>query len=76
MSNPSRYAVTLPGAPGSHAPPEVVIVHATGETTAGGAVYADRSGAFRVEIAGETARPLGEPPGPGRHTCLHALPLP
>ncbi|MGW2254803.1 DUF6296 family protein [Kitasatospora sp. NPDC001660] len=25
---PERYAVTLPGNPGGHAPPEVVIVHA------------------------------------------------
>ncbi|AUG76868.1 hypothetical protein CFP65_2005 [Kitasatospora sp. MMS16-BH015] len=76
MSNPSRYAVTLPGVPGTHAPPEVVIVHATGEMTANGPVYADPPGTFRVEIAGETARPLAEPSGPGQHTCLHAVPLP
>ncbi|MGW4895690.1 DUF6296 family protein [Kitasatospora sp. NPDC004240] len=74
---PPRYAVTLPGTPGAHAPPEVVIVHATGETTADGQpVFEDADGTFRVEITQGVARPLAAPPGPGRHTCLHAVPLP
>ncbi|MFF4818911.1 DUF6296 family protein [Kitasatospora sp. NPDC001309] len=77
MNAPSRYAVTLPGVPGRHGPPEVVLVHATGETTADGAlVYADAAGTFRVEIIGEVARPLAEPTGPGQHACLHAVPMP
>ncbi|MER6300689.1 DUF6296 family protein [Kitasatospora sp. NPDC001539] len=74
---PSRYAVTLPGVPGRHNPLEVVVVHATDEVTADGTtVYADKAGTFRVEINGETARPLAEPTGQGRPTCLHATPLP
>ncbi|WP_326846641.1 DUF6296 family protein [Streptomyces kaniharaensis] len=74
---PSRYAVTLPGVPGRHSPLEVVVVHATDEVTADGTpVYADKAGTLRVEIIGETARPLAEPTGQGRHTCLHATPLP
>ncbi|PYC76640.1 hypothetical protein C7C46_21930 [Streptomyces tateyamensis] len=77
MESPRRYAVTLPGPPGRHVPPEVVVVHLTGEfTTAGEPVYADEAGAFRVAVAGEAARPLTALPGPGRHTCLHAVPLP
>ncbi|WP_431676186.1 DUF6296 family protein [Kitasatospora sp. KL5] len=77
MDIPSRYAVTLPGVPGRHGPPEVVVVRATGEVTMQGEpVYADEAGTFRVEITGEVARPLAEPAGPGRHTCLHAVPLP
>lgn len=77
MNAPSRYAVTLPGVPGRHGPPEVVIVHATGTVTADGTpVYADEAGTFQVEIIGAMARPLAEPAGPGQHTCLHAQPLP
>ncbi|MCU7826786.1 DUF6296 family protein [Kitasatospora sp. DSM 101779] len=77
MDRPRRYAVTLPGPPGRHGPPEVVVVHPTGAYTAAGApVYADEAGAFRVAIEGEAARPLTAMPGPGRHTCLHAVPLP
>ncbi|MEV8099496.1 DUF6296 family protein [Kitasatospora sp. NPDC085879] len=73
---PPRVAVTLPGTPGRHAPPEVVIVHATGERAADGTpVYADSRGTFRVAIVGTTARLLSEPGPPGRHTCLHASPL-
>ncbi|KJS52565.1 hypothetical protein VM98_30575 [Streptomyces rubellomurinus subsp. indigoferus] len=69
--------MTLPGVPGRHSPLEVVVVHATDEVTADGAlVYADKAGTFRVEIIGETARPLAEPTGPERHTCMHATPLP
>ncbi|MFI6449678.1 DUF6296 family protein [Kitasatospora sp. NPDC050543] len=77
MDRSRRYAVTLPGPLAGHGPPEVVIVHPTGELTAAGApVYADEAGAFRVEIEGEAARPLTALSGPGRHTCLHAVPLP
>ncbi|MFF2548827.1 DUF6296 family protein [Kitasatospora sp. NPDC058063] len=41
MDRPQRYAVTLPGPPGRHGPPEVVVVHLTGAYTAAGEpVYA------------------------------------
>ncbi|GAA2263113.1 MULTISPECIES: DUF6296 family protein [Kitasatospora] len=77
MDRPQRYAVTLPGPPGRHGPPEIVVVHLTGAYTAAGEpVYADDTGAFRVAIEGEVARPLTALPGPGRHACLHAVPLP
>lgn len=76
MDVSSRYAVTLPGVPGRHGPPEVAVVHATGEVTAAGPVYADAAGTFRVEIIGDVARPLAEPDGSTQHTCLHAVPLP
>ncbi|MFE5586107.1 DUF6296 family protein [Kitasatospora sp. NPDC056531] len=77
MDTPQRYAVTLPGTPGGHAPPEVVIVHATGERSADGApVYADAAGTFRVEIRAGVALPLDAAPEAGRHTCLHATALP
>ncbi|MFB8243336.1 DUF6296 family protein [Kitasatospora purpeofusca] len=77
MDGSRRYAVTLPGPPGRHGPPEVVIVHPTGELTAAGVpVYADEVGTFRVAIEGEAALPLTALPGPGSHTCLHAVPLP
>ncbi|MER7755208.1 DUF6296 family protein [Kitasatospora sp. NPDC097643] len=77
MDRPQRYAVTLPGPPGRHGPPEIVVVHLTGaHTAAGEPVYADETGAFRVAIEGEVARPLTALPGPGRHACLHAVPLP
>ncbi|WP_354644782.1 DUF6296 family protein, partial [Kitasatospora camelliae] len=50
---PPRFAVTLPRTPGRHAPPEVVIVHATGERAADGTpVYADSHGTFRVASIG------------------------
>ncbi|MGW2256136.1 DUF6296 family protein [Kitasatospora sp. NPDC001660] len=59
MNTASRYAVTLPGVPGGQAPPEVIIVHATGETTRDGQpVFADAAGTFRV-CTGVTA---GSPP--------------
>ncbi|MFF2548847.1 DUF6296 family protein [Kitasatospora sp. NPDC058063] len=77
MDTTSRYAITLPGPPGSHGPPEVVLVQPTGEVTAEGRpVYADATGSLRVEIIGDIARPLTAGPGPGRHTCLHATALP
>ncbi|MFG2825753.1 DUF6296 family protein [Kitasatospora sp. NPDC048365] len=77
MDTPSRYAVTLPGVPGAHGPARVVVVHATGQTTADGApVYADAADTLRVEITAGAARPLTDPAGPGRHTCLTATPLP
>ncbi|KIQ64654.1 hypothetical protein TR51_10565 [Kitasatospora griseola] len=77
MDRPSRYAVTLPGRPGRHGPPQVVVVRLTGEVTADGlAVYADESGTFRVEIDGEAARPLTGGTESGECTCLHAVALP
>ncbi|MFC6600219.1 DUF6296 family protein [Kitasatospora paranensis] len=44
----TRYAVTLPGTPGTHAPPEIVIVHATGTHTPDGQpIFQDTAGTFR-----------------------------
>ncbi|MFD9692519.1 DUF6296 family protein [Kitasatospora sp. NPDC059146] len=77
MDIAERYAVTLPGPPGAHRPPEVVVVHATGELSAAGApIYADDTGTFRVEVQAGVAKPLAAAPGPSRHTCLHATALP
>ncbi|MFF3006765.1 DUF6296 family protein [Kitasatospora sp. NPDC057940] len=76
MNITERYAVTLPGPPGAHRPPEVVVVHATGELTADGIpIYADDAGTFQVEIQGEVAKLLGAVSGPGHHTCLYATRL-
>ncbi|MFD4658805.1 DUF6296 family protein [Kitasatospora sp. NPDC058444] len=62
---------------GCQAPPEVIVVHATGETTRDGQpVFADAAGTFRVEIVADIARPLATIAGPGCHTILRALPLP
>ncbi|WP_188308783.1 DUF6296 family protein [Streptomyces sp. CBMA123] len=75
MEVPLRYAVTLPGPTGSHAPPRVVVVQATGEVSPDGEpVYTDAAGTLRVEVAHGVARPLD--PAPGRHACLRALPMP
>ncbi|WP_030398341.1 DUF6296 family protein [Kitasatospora purpeofusca] len=77
MDTPWCYAITLPGPPGCHAPPQVIVVHATGETTRNGeTVYADAAGTLRVTITRGVAEPIDAPAGPGRHTCLHAHPLP
>ncbi|MFF2078534.1 DUF6296 family protein [Kitasatospora sp. NPDC058162] len=71
-----RYAVTMPGAIGGHAPPVVVVVHATDVVgPGGGLVWEDEAGDLRVEITGEVATVLGEPED-GQHPCLHAVPLP
>nr|WP_245204761.1 DUF6296 family protein [Kitasatospora sp. RG8] len=76
MTLPARYTITMPGTSGSHAPPEVVVVHFTGAYTSNGApIYSDVPGTFQVEIAGGAARPLAATSGPGQHTCLHAVPL-
>jgi hypothetical protein len=81
-----RYAVTVPGPPGGHAPPEVLVVRLTAETGPGGdPVYADATGRYRFRITGQTAQLLPPPPsrtgirGPEaltRHRCLPARPLP
>ncbi|MCG6494245.1 DUF6296 family protein [Kitasatospora sp. A2-31] len=72
-----RYAVTLPGPVGGHAPPAVVVVHATDAVgPGGGLIWEDAGGRLRVEIAGEVATVLEAPAGCGRHTCLQAVPLP
>lgn len=72
-----RYAVTLPGRIGGHAPPTVVVVHETDTIGPdGGAVWENTDGDFRVEIADGVARVLTAPEGGSRHTCLHAVLLP
>ncbi|MBD0688714.1 DUF6296 family protein [Streptomyces sp. CBMA123] len=77
-----RYAVTLPGPIGGHAPPDVVVVRATGTLgPGGGPVWASPDGGLRVEITGEVATVLAAPDGVVadsalRHPCLHAVPLP
>ncbi|MGW7442002.1 DUF6296 family protein [Kitasatospora sp. NPDC054795] len=76
-----RYGITLPGTPGRHGPPTVLVVHLTGDLTAEGLpVYADESGAFRVQIGDDhVAQPLpgADCPGGGARQwqCLHAEPL-
>lgn len=74
----SRYAVTVPGAPGGHAPAEVIVVHLTTESgPRGEPVYADASGRYRFSITGQTATLLeGVAKTRACHRCLHALPLP
>ncbi|WP_374223049.1 DUF6296 family protein [Streptomyces sp. FH025] len=77
MNTASRYAVTLPGVPGGHAPPEVIIVHASGETTRDGRpVFADSAGTLRVEITGEAARPLATPRAPAGIPACTPSPCP
>ncbi|MFI9363181.1 DUF6296 family protein [Kitasatospora sp. NPDC053057] len=72
-----RYAVTMPGSIGGHAPPAVIVVHATGILgPGGGPVWENTDGDFRVEITGEVATVLTAPIGSPRHPCLHAVPLP
>lgn len=74
----SRYAVTVPAAPGGHAPPEVLIVHLTAEAgPRGEPVYADASGRYRFTITGQTATLLrGAARARACHRCLPAHPLP
>lgn len=71
-----RYAVIVPGTGGGQAPPRTRIVRRTRAVDpAGLPVYSDATGAFRVTITGDTARPLpGTIGAPGG--CLHAWPLP
>ncbi|MFF2073637.1 DUF6296 family protein [Kitasatospora sp. NPDC058162] len=72
-----RYAVTLPGSIGGHAPPAVVVVHATEVLgPGGGPVWTNLEGDLQVEITGEVATVLAAPAGTGPHPCLHAVPLP
>lgn len=48
---PLRYAITLPGPTGGHAPPRLVLVQATGEMSADGEpVSPGAHGALRVGI--------------------------
>ncbi|MFH8381787.1 DUF6296 family protein [Kitasatospora sp. NPDC018058] len=72
-----RYAVTLPGPIGGHAPPAVVVVHATDAVGPGGTlVWESVEGDLRVEITGEVATVLAAPAGTPNHPCLHAVALP
>ncbi|MQS16807.1 hypothetical protein F7Q99_32625 [Streptomyces kaniharaensis] len=72
-----RYAVTLPGPIGGHAPLSVVVVHATDAVgPGGGLVWENVDGDLRVEIFGEVANVLTAPAGGSRHPCLQAVPLP
>ncbi|MER7771163.1 DUF6296 family protein [Kitasatospora sp. NPDC096140] len=72
-----RYAVTLPGPIGGHAPPAVVVVHET-QTVGpdGGLVWESTDGGLRVEISGEVATVLAAQGTGSRHPCLLAVPLP
>ncbi|MFI2612623.1 DUF6296 family protein [Kitasatospora sp. NPDC018619] len=72
-----RYAVTLPGPIGGHAPPDVVVVHETQVRGPGGnLVWESADGGLRVEITGEVATVLAAPGTGSRHPCLLAVPLP
>ncbi|GAB7183571.1 DUF6296 family protein [Kitasatospora sp. Ki12] len=78
MTPIKRYAVTLPGAPGTQAPTEVVTVYLTAATGPDGwPVYADASGDFRVQITDDgVAQLLTAASGHGQMQCLHATVLP
>ncbi|WP_331741579.1 DUF6296 family protein [Kitasatospora sp. NBC_00085] len=77
MEHIERYAVTIPGAPGAHAEPRVVVVSLTHTTGPDGQpVYTDDTGTFLVYVNGGVAEPLADPPGPTSMRCLHAVPLP
>ncbi|MEV4613282.1 DUF6296 family protein [Kitasatospora sp. NPDC049258] len=78
MNQGKRYALTFPGAPGAHAPQDVVVVELTGATGPGGhPVYADASGIVRAEISdrGEV-RMLASGGGQSTQTPIHAVLLP
>ncbi|HSA49251.1 MAG TPA: DUF6296 family protein [Yinghuangia sp.] len=76
MTEPARYAITLPGCHGPHTPATVVIVHRTEARGPGRfPVYVDDTGLFRVQIVGGVAQPLVGTDSHGQR-CLHALPLP
>ncbi|MGW6915623.1 DUF6296 family protein [Kitasatospora sp. NPDC054939] len=67
MTAPARYVVLLPRGPGGSVPPEVVVVHRTGERTADGAPTARttpaRSGwRSRREQPGHTGQPPADTP--------------
>ncbi|GAA4883376.1 DUF6296 family protein [Kitasatospora terrestris] len=73
MTTARRYALVLPGPPGSHAPSRVVNVAFTGEFTPDGfPVYADPHSGLRVEVHGGAAKVLGTSE-PLLHTCLQAV---
>ncbi|MEV4557973.1 DUF6296 family protein [Kitasatospora sp. NPDC049285] len=77
MTPVERYAVTIPGAPGGHAPPRVVVVHHLRTTGPDGRpVYADESGTLVVYVSGGVAEPVGAPSGMTAHPCLQAHPVP
>ncbi|MEU9132764.1 DUF6296 family protein [Kitasatospora sp. NPDC048540] len=78
MSQGKRYALTFPGAPGTHAPQDVVVVEATGDTGPGGhPVYADASGIVRAEISDrDEVRMLATGGSQNSQTPIHAVPLP
>ncbi|MFJ8623827.1 DUF6296 family protein [Kitasatospora sp. NPDC093550] len=72
-----RYAVTLPGPIGGHAPPDVVVVHQTQSVGPdGGFVWESADGGLRVEISGGVATVLASPGAGSLHPCLLAVPLP
>ncbi|MFF7990662.1 DUF6296 family protein [Kitasatospora xanthocidica] len=72
-----RYAVTLPGRIGGHAPPAVVVVHETHAVGPdGGLVWESEDGVLRVEIRNEVATVLAAQGTGSRHPCLPAVPLP
>ncbi|WP_035796804.1 DUF6296 family protein [Kitasatospora mediocidica] len=73
-----RYAITLPGTPGAHAPPRVVTVLLSDRVGVDGRpVYVDETGEFLVQIGADgVAEPLADDPGPCVTKCLHAVPLP
>ncbi|MFH8387907.1 DUF6296 family protein [Kitasatospora sp. NPDC018058] len=70
-----RYAIALPGAPGTHAPPETVVVHLTADLGPNGEpVYTGVSGRVRVQVtAGGIARILDGPAARHWGQCLRAV---
>ncbi|MFE0460683.1 DUF6296 family protein [Kitasatospora sp. NPDC058965] len=71
-----RYAVSLPGPVGCHAPARVVIVHWTSGRADGCPVYANEEGDFRVTIDELGAAQLLEAADGAQAQCLHAVAMP
>lgn len=78
MAMTRRYAVTLPGPIGTHAPPTVILVHLADDLAPGDEpIWTDASGKFRIRIEGEVAKVLAAPAQyAATHPCLQAVPLP
>ncbi|MFI2607497.1 DUF6296 family protein [Kitasatospora sp. NPDC018619] len=78
MDRVERYALTFPGAPGTQAPQDVVVVTRTEATGPGGhPVYEDESGIVRAEISGAgEVRMLASGGHQSPHVPVHAQPMP
>ncbi|WP_035839399.1 DUF6296 family protein [Kitasatospora azatica] len=76
MNPVKRYAVSLPGPIGAHAPARVVVVHRTARTASGAPVYINQDGDFKVTIDELGAAQLLDGDDGAQCQCLHAVALP